>query len=232
MNEGKRLDRNTPNKRVGRYQPRRLAQPEKRAAGGRSRVMLAQGIAVCGLLCSLAVCSVVDLTAAYQFDEDNLHNRFALGDVTPQVVEDFDKAGRVKRNVAVSNGGNTPVYVRAALLITWEDGQGRTNLLLDPPALGTDYTLDLALTDSGEGWRLGSDGYYYYTRPVAAGKATGLLVRELTDLHGDADRQLNVDVIAQAVQAEPTQAVRDAFPGVSIADDGTLTPPMEGGGAP
>ena len=57
-----------------------------------------------------------------------------------------------------------------------------------------------------------------------------MLVQKLTDKNADATRYLCVDVIAQAVQASPAEAVGDVFHGASVDTNGVLTPPAGEGG--
>lgn len=225
MYQGKRIGGDAQQPRD--YQPRRLNSAGKapliKLRGHMSAGATVRCAAAGTALCVLAFTGAVELTAAYLHDQDRLNNRFVLGSVTPSVVETFEPENRLKKDVSVKNDGNTPVYIRALLVITWKDAQGRS-ILTQPPQPGTDYTLTGPASDSG--WTLGGDGYYYYTRPVDPKQSTAKLIETLEDKNTDAARRLSVDVIAQAVQASPTQAVTEAFQGAGVAPDGTLTPPV------
>ncbi len=208
------------------YHPKRLVRPGKRLQEGPRRT--ATGRMICGTavvaasLCALAFSGATDLSTAYLQDQDSVSNAFVIGTVTPSVEEKFDAASKTKENVTIQNGGNAPVYIRASLLIYWEDAQGRSILSEAAPERGTDY--EMAGPQSG--WSPGSDGYYYYTQPVRPGGATSELIETLKDKHPDSTRLLSVEIVAQAVQASPAEAVTDVFQGVSIdPDSGTLTPP-------
>ncbi len=208
--------------RICGYQPKRLVKPGKhlqespRHTGAGKMIRGTAVVAVA--LCALAFSGAADLSTAYLHDQDSVNNAFVIGTVTPSVEEKFN--GTTKENVTIQNGGNAPVYVRASLLIFWEDARDKS-ILPETPAAGTDY--DKSGPQSG--WSLGGDGYYYYTRPLRPGEATTELIETLTDKNRDSERRLSVDVIAQAVQASPAQAVEQVFQGVRIEPDGTLTPP-------
>lgn len=125
----------------------------------------------------------------------------------------------VKEDVSVSVGDNAyTVYVRAAIVVNWtkEIQDENDNIIQlvhsDIPQLGTDYTLDLNLAngDLAENqWRLGSDGYYYYTSPVAGNGTTTVLINEATQIWNGGSPYpvredgyvLSIEIVAQTVQA-------------------------------
>ncbi len=156
-------------------------------------------------------------TTAYIHQSSRLTNVFQLATVRIQVDETFNNT--TKKDVAITNTANTPVYIRAALFITWTDGDGR--ILQEVPQAGTDYTLTAARTD----WVVGDDGYYYYTKPVPAGKKTTNLLDSLTKTHSDdPNKVLSVTIAAQAVQSDPAQAVSDVWGATVNETKGVLTP--------
>ncbi len=217
MAKGKRLmDGRCHYKGTGKPGKRLAATPRKFRAGA---ALVAVSMVV------LALAGTAELSAAYLMVRDSVDNAFILGTVTPSVAETFDPAAGTKENVSVQNNGNAPVYVRALVLISWQDASGAT--LSAQPAAGTDY--DLVGPETG--WTLGSDGYYYCTQPIQPGASTPILVQKLTDKNADAGRYLCVDVIAQAVQASPAEAVGDVFHGASVGAGGVLIPPAGEGGA-
>ncbi len=217
MAKGKRLmDGRCHYKGTGKPGKRLAATPRKFRAGA---ALVAVSMVV------LALAGTAELSAAYLMVRDSVDNAFILGTVTPSVAETFDPAAGTKENVSVQNNGNAPVYVRALVLISWQDASGAT--LSAQPAAGTDYEL----VGAEAGWTLGSDGYYYCTQPIQPGASTPILVKKLTDKNADAGRYLCVDVIAQAVQASPAEAVGDVFHGASVGAGGVLIPPAGEGGA-
>ncbi len=225
------------------YQPKRLARLGKRLQEASRRTgtgRMVCSMAVAAALCALALTGAADLSTAYLHDQDSVNNALVIGTVDPSVVETFeDGTGTTKKDVTIQNGGNAPVYIRALPLIYWEDPTSGSVLADKPvaetPGASGDY--DYTMTGPAEGWSLGNDGYYYYTTPVQPGDATSKLIETLTDKNTNSARRLVVDIIAQAVQASPAEAVTEAFQGVTIGADGTtLTPPdppaSGGGGAP
>ncbi len=159
-------------------------------------------------------------TTAYIHRSVRLTNTFQLATVSIRVDETFDNT--TKKDVAITNTANTPVYIRAALFITWTDGDGR--ILQEVPQAGRDYTL----TAARMGWVEGADGYYYYTKPVPAGEKTTNLLDSLTKTAtGASTKVLSVTIAAQAVQSTPAQAVSDVWGATVNETTGVLTPREE-----
>ena len=65
-------------------------------------------------------------TAAFLTDgTDEVANVFTPADVTSEVVEPYWQDGNiVKSNVTIRNTGNIDVYMRAAIVVTWQDANG------------------------------------------------------------------------------------------------------------
>lgn len=174
---------------------------------------------------------------AWLTTSNQVENQFEIGTVEPGVNEDgpdeddpFEPGvDTVKQNVSVTNKGNVPIYVRAQVNIYWQNAAG--NQLWEQPEEETDYTLegDLPANDS---WTKGSDGFYYWTSPLDAGATTENLIDSLKWITANSydDRQLVCDIAVQGIQADPADAVKEAW-GVAIANDGTLTPPAASGAA-
>ncbi len=216
MAKGKRLMDGPCHYKGNRKPGKRLAASARRFHAGAALVALGVGV--------LALAGTAELSAAYLMVRDSVDNAFTVGTVAPSVTETFDPVAGTKENVSVQNTGNAPVYIRALVLVTWQDAAGAT--LSAQPVAGTDYDL----VGAQAGWTLGGDGYYYCTSPVQPGDSTPVLVKKLTDKNADAARYLCVDVIAQAVQASPAEAVGDVFPGATVGANGVLTPPAAQGG--
>ncbi len=124
-------------------------------------------------------------------------NTFEPANVPPEINE--EREGNVKKNVTVTNSGNVDAYIRAKIVVTWQDGQG--NVYPKMPVVGTDYTMS---TGIGNGWKLESDGYYYYSGEVAPNTPTNALIITCepkntapTDAYN-----LHVEILAQAIQAD------------------------------
>ena len=137
-------------------------------------------------------------TAAFLTDgTDEVANVFTPADVTSEVVEpSWQDGNTAKSNVSVKNTGNIDAYMRAAIVVTWQDGSG--NVLSVKPRLGTDYTLDI-----GDNWTKDGD-YYYYNAAVDADAQTTKLI-DTCAVISDAPIDgytLHVEVIGSAIQAE------------------------------
>ena len=83
----------------------------------------------------------------------------------------------------------------------------------------------------GSDWFLGTDGIYYYTKPVApnGGTTSNLLennpIKEPTTEEGKpAGCHLEVTVLAESIQAAPSTAVTESW-GVNVNSNGHLTKP-------
>lgn len=174
----------------------------------------------------VAACLVVACAAAGTFAwlsaTGVLANQFGIGIVQPSVSETLD--GAVKSDVRLTNDGSTPAYMRAQVDIYWQDDGGAR--LWDEPVAGTDYEI---IWSSDVGWSQGPDGFWYWNTAVAPLGQTGVLLKSVSSASDAEDRHLIVDVSSQAIQANPADAVRQAW-GCTVQSDGSLVPPSAGGG--
>ena len=177
-----------------------------------------RSIAVLILFLLLSVSVTISVIAYYVKNTGTVTNTFSPADaVDPTVIEEFDK--QIKKNVKISVGNTDyPVYVRAAIVITWIDAEGNTVFGYDGG-----YTLDLNL-NSPNGWTKRSDGYYYFQKPVKSNGETDILINRC-EPNGDAgEYTLSVEIIAQTVQAVGSTdtgeipAYQDAW-GISLNDN-------------
>ena len=186
----------------------------KKHRPGRAKALL--------LIASLAVLltATVGSTAAWLVSKPAaVENDFVPGKVACEVLEDFgaESGTSVKRNVRVKNTGNTDAYIRVLLVFTWKDKDG--NIFSNKPQEGKDYQINKNLTD----WiKQESDAgtYYYYKKPVARDAETDVLIELLRQADGvtgpeNGKYKLSVDILADAVQADPPQAVADSW-GVAV----------------
>ena len=102
------------------------------------------------------------------------------------------------------------------------------------PACDKDYVIAWSVADasganSASSWVKASDGFYYWTSPVAPNMETDVLIASVTELKATEDRNLVVDVSTQAVQSVPDDAVREAWN--CTVQDSVLIPPYANGGA-
>lgn len=143
-----------------------------------------------------------------------VENTFTPSKVDCRVDESFDSTTGVKSNVNVTNTGDTEAYIRVKLVTYRVNAQGQH---IGGTATIPTFTL-------GTGW-VEHDGYYYYTKPVAAGAAPAAdLIDSITleDEYTDADggKQV-VEVMAEAIQSQPATAVEDSW-GVTVVQNGTI----------
>lgn len=156
-----------------------------------------------------------------------LVNEFGFGSVAPSVDEKLD--GNVKSNVMITNNGSAPAYLRVVVDIYWQDQNGAR--LWDEPVAGTDYVIawgsvsKASASNTASSWVVASDGYYYWTSPVAPMGKTDVLIKRVTEQKADG-KNLVVDISTQAIQSTPGDAAAEAW-GCAVKD-GVLVPPHGG----
>lgn len=164
------------------------------------------------------LCAVVGGTVAYLVTAtDPVTNTFTPTSASTSIEEDFNH--KVKDNVKIKNTGDVKAYIRAAVIVTWQKADGTVYGVV--PKLGEDYSY----TGAESGWTgLANDGYYYYTSPVEPGAATSALIQSCKPLKAAPAEgyTLHVEIISEAIQAEPTTAVTQAW-GVTVGADGTIS---------
>ena len=175
--------------------------------------------AAVALIATLAVGGTLAWLSAYT---QPVKNTFVMGTVPPQVTESFDH--QVKEDVAVTNTGNIPAYIRVALVCTWQDDN--ENVVGEPASLD-DLIIDWGEEGGsetaeapGNGWIKIGD-YYYYTQPVAAGETTPNLI-DKAEVKTENGYRMNLQVIADSIQANPARAVESQWP-VMVGDNGVLS---------
>lgn len=179
----------------------------KRITNRKRRVLLLAAVAV-------IVFSAGGVWAYIAAQTPEIANTFQPVTVTCQVVEKFD--GALKENASVRNTGDIPGYIRAMTVATWVDEDGK--VLSTAPVEGVDYSVQWG----NNGWLKGSDGFWYYTKPVAPGENTPALITTMTANQAPEGYQLRMQILAVAIQADPPRAVMEAW-GVNVTD-GILTP--------
>lgn len=170
------------------------------------------------LLAALAVvlCAMVGTTVAYLFTKtDPITNTFTPTKVTTEITENFDKD--VKNDVQVKNTGEVDAYIRAAVVVTWQNDDGE--VYPTAPAEGTDYTVTWTM----DGWEKNGD-YYYYKKVVKPEESTGVLLTDCKPVEGKAPEgyHLSVEILASAIQANPSSAIEELWK-VNVDADGNIT---------
>lgn len=161
-------------------------------------LVLLVGVAVGGTLAYLAT------------NTDPIENQFTPSKVTTTVEETLE--GNVKSEVKIKNTGDTEAWIRAAVVITWQNEAGNVYGGTQPVA-GTDYTIswNKDTTNSDGNWVTGKDGFYYWTKPVAPNGLTGELITECKPVEGKAPEgyALTVEIIGSGIQSKPASVFND-----------------------
>ena len=119
-----------------------------------------------------------------------------VDDVNVSITDQFTTS--TKNNVVITNTGATEAYIRAAIIGQWVDPSGNpvfgytdfktgdeSGQPATIPSWYQDYTSGGTYYGTfkdlpGDDWVKGSDGYYYYTEPVASGATTTPLFTSYT----------------------------------------------------
>lgn len=205
-----------------------MAKRRGRYSSGRYRIPVRSLILLLTLV--LLIGSGIGMTVGFLSTRtEPVQNDFTYGKVSCEVLETFGKESNryIKRDVRIKNTGNTSAYIRVLLVFTWKDAEG--NVYVNKPQINKDYQIN---PDISNGWSIYQNSIgtysYYYKYPVAAGKETPNLIDSLSQIPGvvgpeNGKYALSVEIVADAVQAEPADAVTDAWDGATVGADGTLT---------
>ncbi|MBQ8603514.1 MAG: hypothetical protein IJ410_01535 [Oscillospiraceae bacterium] len=171
--------------------------------------------AVCLLLTAVLA---IGGTVAYLFTSSaTVTNTFNPVTNTNEITEELN--GNVKENVKIKNTGSTDSYIRAKVIITWQDENN--NVYPQLPQKDTDYTI----TAGSNKWKE-YNGYYYYADIVAPGAYTENLIGSITPVTANVPEgyELHVEILAQSIQSTPDTAVQEAW-GVTISSSGVTAAP-------
>ena len=137
-------------------------------------------------------------TLAYIFtNSTELTNTFEPARVDCEVQESFPLS-QSKSNIRIENTGNVDAYIRVRLLYNWINEAGE---IVTKPA-GYEHTT-VSTANLGEGWNA-SNTFYYYTYKVKPEELTSVMLNiPIEQTAGGGDYRLRVDVIAEAIQADP-----------------------------
>lgn len=179
-------------------------------SGGRKTALI---LSLC-LIFALAVGTTFALLKA---NTAPVTNTFTAAKSETSIVEKLE--GNQKKSIVVKNTGTAVSYVRVKLVMNWvSDDENNPTISAEPVGI----TPVINNTD----WFLGTDGIYYYKKPVAAnnGETTNLLQKPITEpTEGKPDGcHLEVTVLAESIQAAPSTAVEGAWKVVKVVD-GNLT---------
>ena len=132
-----------------------------------------------------------------------VQNNFTYAHVSCTIKEKFD--GTTKSDVQIQNTGDIPAYIRARIVVTWKDTSGNVSAAV--PVKNTDYTITFNETD----WTQ-QGGYWYCKTAVNPDGFTPKLITECKKT-GTApkDYDLSVEILADAIQSEPANAIKEAW---------------------
>ncbi|HHX10487.1 MAG TPA: hypothetical protein GX729_03855 [Firmicutes bacterium] len=169
------------------------------------------------LVVSLVALFVLGGTLAWFTADAEALNKFTTGNVDIEVNEDLDDDPNnwapgitKKKQVSVENTGSLPVFVRVQLTPVWGAMDGE--VFYEDEELGIDNVIFNVNT---EDWVKSGDWYYYKGVLEPEGE-TPLLLSSVTldgSLTGNdyRDKILKIFVNAEAIQADPIEAAKDAW---------------------
>lgn len=165
------------------------------------------------IVVALLLVAVIGATAAFMFLNAAADNTFQAGVVSCTVHEKLDggnftegeQYGNQKHSIQVENTGNVSAYIRIKVVSYWVDEDGA---VVGMPSEQPELTLR-------SGWLQGEEGTYYYSKAVEPSAFTGILCSQIqlktkTDANGKTIYQA-VDLLAEGIQAQPAQAVEEAW---------------------
>ena len=141
-------------------------------------------------------------------------------------IEENTENGK-KSSIQVKNIGTATSYVRVKLVMNWvSDDENNQTISSEPVGIKPEINTD--------DWFLGTDGIYYYRKPVAPvreepNNVTSNLLQANSPIteptEGKPDGcHLEVTVLAESIQAAPSKAVTDSWH-VGVDSNGHLTQP-------
>ena len=176
------------------------------------------------LLVSLLLLLTVTVggTIAFLIDSDGpLHNLFNPSKVTTKVEETLSVD--TKKDVYIKNTGDTDAWIRAAVVVTWQNAEG--NVYGQAPVEGMNYDITW-----GTGWKTGDDGFYYWPSPVAAETGvTGDLIETISPKgNPPADGYyLTVEIIGSGIQNKPAKVFNTEWASSGLTVNDTNDDPMQ-----
>ena len=177
---------------------------------------------------ALALCMVAAIaitgTIAYFTDEAEKTNTFTIGNVDIELSEpNWDANGSkeapevypgeaLAKDPTITNKGENPCFVR--INVTGLDCLGDAGMI----TYKTDYVADKL----GDNWVEHTDGYFYYTKPLAVGTKTDALFDQIVIptgvTNGNGELEYDVIVSAQAVQAQGAKPSFSAVEAMTVEE--------------
>ena len=164
----------------------------------------------------LVLSAAIGGTLGYLTGQVSVTNTMQVGEFTTKIDENTENG--IKSDVKVQNTGDYDAYIRAVVVVTWQNENGEVYPVA--PVANKDYIIEYGNQNQ---WSV-HGGFYYYNGVVGAEQSTGNLINRCEPVGGKAPKgyDLNVEILASAIQAEPAQAVKDAW-GMQYQDNGGWT---------
>ena len=169
-----------------------------------------------GICLALIAAFAIGGTVAYlSAKTGTVKNDFTPVTITPEIDEKVEN--NVKTYAKVNNKSNTDVYIRADVIITWKNTTTQEVL----PVKDTDYSIKWNETD----W-FNEGGILYHKAKVSENGSTANIFTDCKPIVNPPKDgyTLNVEILAQAVQATPAQAVQELWSDVKVDSTGALVP--------
>lgn len=169
-----------------------------------------------GIIIGLLLFSKVDGAVAWMQVSEKLSNNFFSPMVDIEILKE-DTSGL--ENFKIQNKSNTTVFVRAEAIGTLKNSDGA---IVSSMNAGSGHATEgyVISMNTGTDWVRGSDGYFYYVRPVKIDEVTELLFKSYSV--SDSTLAFELNVYAQAVLPENVEGAWGASLDESLS---TLTPP-------
>ena len=156
------------------------------------------------LLLSLCIITSAVASMIYAKYVDNKSNNAVIdimadGKLFITVSPDGHDAGTYTITNDKTKGSTIPAYVRFAVIVNWQDGEG--NLWAEPPTEGTHYTVTASNCTL-------LNNYYYYNGVRNPEEAITVTV---TPGEAKAGYKLHVQIVAEGIQSVPLSVAESAW---------------------
>lgn len=170
-----------------------------------------------GIIIGLLLFSKVDGAVAWMQVSEKLSNNFFSPMVDVEIIEEVDSNNL--ENFKIQNKSNTTVFIRVEAIGTLKNSDGAivSSMNAGSGHVTEGYTISM---NTGTDWVRGSDGYFYYVKPVKIDAVTELLFKSYSV--SDSTLAFELNVYAQAVLPENVEEAWGASLDESLSE---LTPP-------
>lgn len=162
----------------------------------------------------LVIISTLGITYAYMFSQTEvLDNQFIPAVVDCEVDESYDKNLNRKDSIKVYNTGNIEAYVRVRLVTYWVDDDGK---VMPKASQMPTFSITSDWIDAGD------YTYYYKSKVSSLGYTSEMLLSSMQLTTSAEGYNQVVEVIAEAIQANPVDAVQNSW-NVTVGSDGDIS---------